>query len=211
MDYDFFHASAISPAYNYWFRTLDPSGNLGKEMSYLWPHLLKLNEFASSSAVTAKSSSGASIELYVNSSSMYETPISFGATHLLERMAFKSTTNRAVKAAISEYANNPETLLLEAIDSVGYSGALANPLLASEGSLNRLSSSILEEFVSEKYTAPRIVLAASGVEHEELLKYAEPLLSDLPGGVHFEEPKSVYVGVIVITYFHDTVGGTQPH
>lgn len=39
-----------------------------------------------------------------------------------------------------------------------------------------------------------MVLAATGVEHEELLKYAEPLLSDLPGGVQVEEPKSVYVG-----------------
>lgn len=39
-----------------------------------------------------------------------------------------------------------------------------------------------------------MVLVASGVEHEELLKYAEPLLSDLPGGAPVEEPKSVYVG-----------------
>ncbi|KAL4571857.1 hypothetical protein LXL04_018623 [Taraxacum kok-saghyz] len=198
----------------------------------------------------------ASIGLYVNSGSMYETPVSFGSTHLLERMAFKSTANRShlrvvreveaiggnvtasasreqmgytydalktyvpqmvellvdcarnqvfldwevkeqiekVKAEISEYANNPETLLLEAIHSAGYSGALANPLLASEGSLNRLNSSILEDFVAENYTASRIVLAASGVEHEELLKYAEPLLSDLPGGAQAQEPKSVYVG-----------------
>lgn len=37
----------------------------------------------------------ASIGLYVNSGSIYETPISFGATHLLERMAFKSTANRS--------------------------------------------------------------------------------------------------------------------
>lgn len=27
-----------------------------------------------------------------------------------------------------------------------------------------------------------------------MLKYAEPLLSDLPGGAQVEEPKSVYVG-----------------
>lgn len=39
-----------------------------------------------------------------------------------------------------------------------------------------------------------MVLAASGVEHEELLKYAEPLLADLPGGALAVEPKSVYVG-----------------
>lgn len=39
-------------------------------------------------------------------------------------------------------------MLLEAIHSGGYSGALANPLLPSECSLNRLNSSILEEFVA---------------------------------------------------------------
>lgn len=39
-----------------------------------------------------------------------------------------------------------------------------------------------------------MVLAASGVEHEELLSMAEPLLSDLPSMPRLEEPKSVYVG-----------------
>lgn len=37
----------------------------------------------------------ASIGLYVDCGSIYETPASFGATHILERMAFKSTTNRS--------------------------------------------------------------------------------------------------------------------
>ena len=39
-----------------------------------------------------------------------------------------------------------------------------------------------------------MVLAASGVDHEELLKIAEPLLSDLPSVPRPEEPQSVYVG-----------------
>jgi hypothetical protein len=39
-----------------------------------------------------------------------------------------------------------------------------------------------------------MVLAASGVEHDELVSIAEPLLSDLPGVKRHEEPKSVYVG-----------------
>jgi len=39
-----------------------------------------------------------------------------------------------------------------------------------------------------------MVLAASGVEHEEFLKVAEPLLSDLPKVATIEEPKPVYVG-----------------
>ncbi|XP_020588140.1 mitochondrial-processing peptidase subunit alpha-like [Phalaenopsis equestris] len=198
----------------------------------------------------------ASIGLYVDSGSIYETPDSFGTTQLLERMAFKSTTNRShlrivreveaiggnvsasasreqmgytcdalktyvpqmvellidsvrnavfldwevneqvskLKAETVEASSNPQALLLEAIHSAGYSGALAIPLIASESTLNNLNGSILEQFLVENYTAPRIVLAASGVEHEELVKIAEPLLSDLSKTARPEEPKSVYVG-----------------
>ena len=46
----------------------------------------------------------------------------------------------------------------------------------------------------ENFTASRMVLAASGVEHQELLSVAEPLLSDLPSVPHSEEPSSTYVG-----------------
>lgn len=55
---------------------------------------------------------------------------------------------RKVKAELSELSNNPQGLLLEAIHSAGYAGALANPLLAPESSLNRLDNTILEEFVA---------------------------------------------------------------
>lgn len=198
----------------------------------------------------------ASIGLYVDCGSIYETPSSFGATHLLERMAFKTTTNRShlrivreveaiggnvtasasreqmgytfdalktyvpemvellvdcvrnpafldwevnetlqkLKGEINEVSNNPQALLLEAIHSAGYSGPLAHSLMAQEGTIGRLSSSVLEEFIAGNYTASRMVLAASGVEHEELLSIAEPLLSDLPSGPRPDEPKSVYVG-----------------
>ena len=201
-------------------------------------------------------SPAASIGLYVDSGSIYETPESSGASHLLERLAFKSTTNRShlrivreveaigghigasasreqmgytfdaiktyvpqmvellvdavrnpaflewevneelkkVRAEIGELSNNPQGLLLEAIHSAGYSGALANPLLASEAALNRLNGRVLEDFVAENYTARRIVLAASGVDHEEIVSIAEPLLSDLPSGPRSEEPQSKYVG-----------------
>lgn len=198
----------------------------------------------------------ASIGLYVDSGSIYETPSSFGATHLLERMAFKTTTNRShlrivreveavggnvtasasreqmgytfdalktyvpemvellvdcvrnpafldwevnetlqkLKVEINEASNNPQALLLEAVHSAGYSGALGNSLMAQEATIGRLNSSVLEEFVAENYTAPRLVLAASGVKHEELISIAEPLLSDLPSVPRPEEPQSEYVG-----------------
>ncbi|KAL6221052.1 hypothetical protein ACLB2K_008804 [Fragaria x ananassa] len=198
----------------------------------------------------------ASIGLYINCGSVYETPESSGASHLLERMAFKSTSNRShlrivreveaiggtvqasasreqmsytisslktyvpemvellldsvrnpvfldwevneellrVKDDIDKASKNPEALVLEAVHSVGYKGGLANPLLAQESSISSLNNETLEEFVTENYTAPRMVLAAYGVEHEELLKIAEPLLSDLPSVPLAEEPTSVYTG-----------------
>jgi predicted Zn-dependent peptidase len=201
-------------------------------------------------------SPAASVGLYIDCGSIYETPASSGASHLLERMAFKSTTNRShlrlvreveaiggnvsasasreqmcytydafkaygpemvevlidsvrnpaffnweikeqlekIKAEIAEVSDNPQGLLLEALHSAGYSGALAKPLMAPQSAIHRLDSSILEEFIAENYTAPRMVLAASGVEHDELVSIAEPLLSDLPSVKRPEEPKSVYVG-----------------
>ena len=40
-------------------------------------------------------SPAATVGLYIDCGSMYETPDASGASHLLERMAFKSTTNRS--------------------------------------------------------------------------------------------------------------------
>lgn len=47
---------------------------------------------------------------------------------------------------------NPQGLLLEALHSAGYSGALAKPLVASESAVNRLDVSILEEFVAVRFS-----------------------------------------------------------
>ncbi|TMW90324.1 hypothetical protein EJD97_015895 [Solanum chilense] len=225
---------------------------------YVEPAKTRITTLANGVKVASEASvnPAASIGLYVDCGSIYETPASYGATHLLERMAFKSTLNRShlrivreieaiggnvtasasrehmiytydalktyvpqmvemlvdcvrnpafldwevkeqlekVKAEISEYSKNPQHLLLEAVHSAGYAGPYGNSLMATEATINRLSSTVLEEFVAANYTAPRMVLAASGVEHEEFLKVAEPLLSDLPKVSATEEPKPVYVG-----------------
>ncbi|KAJ8750912.1 hypothetical protein K2173_016093 [Erythroxylum novogranatense] len=225
---------------------------------YVEPGKTKISKLSNGVKIASETSASpaASVGLYINCGSIYETPNSFGATHLLEKMAFKSTRNRShlhvvreveavggnvqasasreqmgytfdalktylpqmvellvdsvrnpafldwevnaqlqkVKAEISEASKNPQGLLSEALHSVGFSGALANPLLATESAINRLNSTILEDFVTENYTAPRIVLAATGVEHEELVSIAEPLLADLPVVSSIREPDSVYVG-----------------
>ncbi|GJP75945.1 hypothetical protein CLOP_g6343 [Closterium sp. NIES-67] len=199
----------------------------------------------------------ASVGLYIDAGSVHETAENSGASHLLERMAFKSTTNRthfrlireieaiganvmssasreqialtadAIRTYVPEVvelladtvrnslfhdwevkeqvdkvrselaqlqATNPQGLMLEALHSAGYAGALGQPLLAHESSLARLNGQVLYEFVAANYTAPRIVVAAAGVEHEELREVVEPLFGDMPGGTVPETPKSVYVG-----------------
>ncbi|TYI71438.1 hypothetical protein E1A91_D08G294900v1 [Gossypium mustelinum] len=225
---------------------------------YVEPGKTKITTLPNGLKVASETSASpaASIGLYVDCGSIYESPASFGVSHLLERMAFKSTTNRShlrivreveaiggnvnaavsreqigytfdalktyvpemvellidcvrnpayldwevneqlqkVKEEIAEAAKNPHGLLLEAIHSAGYSGALANPLLAPESAVNMLNSTVLEDFAAENFTASRMVLAATGVEHEELLSVAEPLLSDLPNIPRAQEPNSVYTG-----------------
>jgi len=53
-----------------------------------------------------------------------------------------------VKSEIAEISSNPQSLILEALHSAGYSGALGNPLMASESAISRLNGTILEEFVT---------------------------------------------------------------
>ena len=53
-----------------------------------------------------------------------------------------------IRADIDELSKNPQGLLLEKIHSAGFTGALRNPLMASEEALQILNGDILEEFVA---------------------------------------------------------------
>ena len=45
--------------------------------------------------------------------------------------------------------------------------------------LQRLSPSDLRDFVTANYTGPRLILAASGVEHGRLVELATPMLQQV--------------------------------
>ena len=49
-------------------------------------------------------------------------------------------------------SSNPQGLLLEALHSAGYSGALAKPLMATESAIRRLDISTLEEFIHVRFS-----------------------------------------------------------
>ncbi|GER25143.1 mitochondrial-processing peptidase subunit alpha [Striga asiatica] len=64
---------------------------------YVEPGKTKITALPNGFRIASETSKNhaASIGLYVDCGSIYETPASLGVTHLLERMAFKSTTNRS--------------------------------------------------------------------------------------------------------------------
>jgi processing peptidase subunit alpha len=88
----------------------------------------------------------------------------------------------ALKAEMTELAANPANLMMEAVHAVAFDGGLGQPLVASAGALSRMDGDTLAHFVQQNYTAPRVVLAASGCAHEDLVAVAEPLLAQLPAG-----------------------------
>ncbi|KAJ1287237.1 hypothetical protein BS78_03G415600 [Paspalum vaginatum] len=95
---------------------------------------------------------------------------------------------------VQDLQKNPEKFIHEQLNLVGFSGALANPLIAPEDALARINDKIIKKFYHENFTADRVVLAASGVDHEHLLGYADFLLNDWHKGSSVEKPKSTYVG-----------------
>ncbi|XP_051223835.1 mitochondrial-processing peptidase subunit alpha [Lolium perenne] len=95
---------------------------------------------------------------------------------------------------LSFLEGNPELFLRESLHRVGYSGALGNPLFPTKEALARINRGAICNFYFENYTADRLVLAASGVNHQHLVDIASPLLSDLPKGSPVHKPKSAYTG-----------------
>jgi len=101
---------------------------------------------------------------------------------------------KVIKADLLAFAENPASMLNEAMHYTAYQGGLGKPLILTPEALGRLTPSDLEEFVAEHYTGNRMVLSASGVEHSELLGLAQDLLGDIPAGSPAPKVPSAYLG-----------------
>ncbi|RRT71458.1 hypothetical protein B296_00035532 [Ensete ventricosum] len=147
----------------------------------------------------------ASIGLYINCGSVYETPSSFGATHLLERMAYKTTKNRSHLRIVREIeAIGGSVTASGSREQMGYTYDALKTYMPEmvEVLIDSVRNAVFLDWeVNEQLKKVKVEMGelsnnpqASGVEHEELVAIAEPLLSDLPKVPHLEEPKSVYTG-----------------
>jgi processing peptidase subunit alpha len=101
---------------------------------------------------------------------------------------------KAMKDEVKELNENPQALLMEATHATAYSGGLGNALVAPSGDLSHITGDALREFVRDNFTAPRVVLAAAGCDHDELVRIAEPMLAALPSGDGAPATPTTYVG-----------------
>lgn len=89
-------------------------------------------------------------------------------------------------------------LLSELLVRSAFKGGIGQPLYPDPGTLQHITPEVLHDFVRRCYAGPRLVLAASGVEHRQLVELATPMLEKAsPAAGPTQEPPSEYVGTCV--------------
>ncbi|RUP29538.1 Metalloenzyme, LuxS/M16 peptidase-like protein [Jimgerdemannia flammicorona] len=195
--------------------------------------------------VTTENTPGhfSAVGVYVDAGSRYETEETRGVSHILDRLAFKSTTNRTTEQMttdleslggnivcsssresimyqsavfrqdlprmislfadvvrnplidpaevdeqrqtalyeIEEIWSKPEMILPEILHTAAYqNNTLGNPLLCPPEKLEVMAPEAIRSFRDTWYRPERMVIAAAGASHEELVSLAEEHFGDIP-------------------------------
>src|SRR6266404_350749 len=86
----------------------------------------------------------------------------------------------AAEYEIRELKAKPEIILPELLHSVAYNGkGLGNPLLCPEDRIGIIDASLMRDFMKQWYRPERMVIAGTGIAHEELVELAEKHFSSL--------------------------------
>lgn len=87
----------------------------------------------------------------------------------------------AARYEIREVNAKPEMMLPEVLHDVAYNGqTLGNPLMCPEERIDLITSDLLRKTRAEWYRPERMVIAGSGMLHEELVELAEKHFSHIP-------------------------------
>ncbi|KAI7898889.1 Metalloenzyme, LuxS/M16 peptidase-like protein [Cokeromyces recurvatus] len=183
------------------------------------------------------------VGVYVDSGSRYETAATRGMSHILDRLAFKSTANRSADQVVAELESlggnimcsssresimyqsaifsqdlsrvlslfsdvvlrpiidiseveeqrqtalyeideiwsKPEMILPEILHTVAYKdNTLGNPLLCPPESLKSMTPELIQNYRKTWYRPERMVIAACGAEHEQVVDLAVKYFGDVP-------------------------------
>ncbi|GJN87546.1 hypothetical protein Rhopal_000500-T1 [Rhodotorula paludigena] len=174
--------------------------------------------------------------VYVDAGSRYESDRTRGASHMSDRLAFKSTQNRTAEQMtqeieqlggqfissssretilyqastyshsvpevvsiladtvlhplvtrdeldiqreaalweVGEIKTKPEMILPELLHETAFQGnTLGNPLLCPEDRLETMTPDVVEDYMRTWYRPDRLVVAAAGIEHDQLVELAD--------------------------------------
>ncbi|ORX45487.1 LuxS/MPP-like metallohydrolase [Hesseltinella vesiculosa] len=184
-----------------------------------------------------------SVGVYVDAGSRYETASTRGVSHILDRLAFKSTQHRTAEEMVSELESlggnimcsssresimyqsaifsqdlgrvlsvlsdticfpridpvevdeqrmtamyeiqeiwsKPEMILPEVMHTVAFQGnTLGNPLLCPPENLETMTPDLIQDYIKTWYRPERMVIAACGAEHEQVVDLALKHFGHLP-------------------------------
>ena len=86
----------------------------------------------------------------------------------------------AARYEIREFKSKPETYLPELLHHVAYNGeTLGNPLFCPEERIDSIDTNLLLDTKRDWYRPERMVIAGSGIDHQELVELAEKHFSSL--------------------------------
>src|SRR5436190_11106698 len=82
---------------------------------------------------------------------------------------------------ILEIWQKPEMILPELLHTVAFKdNTLGNPMLCPEDRLVMMTPQLIKEYISTWYRPERMVIAASGAQHEDVVEQAMKYFGDIP-------------------------------
>ncbi|CAG8602715.1 11277_t:CDS:2, partial [Ambispora leptoticha] len=212
--------------------------------------ITKITTLSNGIRVTTENTPGhfSAVGVYLDAGSRYETPRTMGVSHLVDRLAFKSTKNRTIERMqteleslggnvmcassreaimyqsaifyqdlphllniladairnplitqeevaeqqqtaiyeLSEIWQKPDMILPELLHTVAYKdNTLGNPMLCPEPKLAEMTPELIKEYLANWYRPERIVVAAAGAHHEEVVALTEKFFGDMPKSPDF--------------------------
>jgi len=103
---------------------------------------------------------------------------------------------KLIAKEVEELSKNPQQLLqdLSHTAAFGATSPLGKPLTCPKRNLDAVTPEVLKDFVAAQYCPSRMVLAAAGYDHDELVAIAEATFGKLPAGTpQFSKPVE-YIG-----------------
>lgn len=106
---------------------------------------------------------------------------------------------KVIKQEIALYEDSPEDVLMDLTESkIWKTSALANPILGTRESLEKITKSEIEDFYSTHFVGSNMALACYGDISDEMLEKVYSLFSLFPRGIKATyEVKHLYLGDII--------------